>query len=395
VQIGISAVPATADVASPAVPQTARTAARNGGLDALRAVMTLLVLFHHTAITYGAGGGWFYHELRPDGSSSSNLLTTFVAVNQAYFMGLFFLLAGYFTPAAIRSRGAVRYARERLVRLGLPLFAFGLLLGPITVALAAAGRGRPFVETLLSIWRDGRFIQGPLWFAEALLIFAAAALIWYTLSDRTKAVPDRRAGAPFPTNATLAIAALITGATAFVIRLWWPVGTEWHGLQLGYFAGYTTLFIAGCAAADSHWLERVPKHTARLWRLIAPSCAPILPAALLLAPTLHGSSDGGWTVPALIYALWEPLLAWGIIMTLLIVFQRRFQQLTPRWRQLAERAYTIYIIHPPVLVAVALALRTIAAPALLKFAATGIATCAICFVLAGLILRIPGARRVL
>ena len=31
--------------------------ARNGGIDALRAAVTLLVVFHHTAITYGAIGG--------------------------------------------------------------------------------------------------------------------------------------------------------------------------------------------------------------------------------------------------------------------------------------------------------------------------------------------------
>lgn len=102
-------------------PQTEGEAhrSRNGGLDALRAVMTLLVLFHHTAITYGASGGWFYHEVMPTGSLSSNLLTMFVATNQAYFMGLFFLLAGYFTPTAFRAKGSAAYLRDRLLRLGV------------------------------------------------------------------------------------------------------------------------------------------------------------------------------------------------------------------------------------------------------------------------------------
>lgn len=77
---------------------------RNGGLDALRAVMTLLVLFHHTAITYGGAGSWYYREVQPDGSITSTLLLFFNAINQAYFMGVFFLLAGYFTHRSLQSK---------------------------------------------------------------------------------------------------------------------------------------------------------------------------------------------------------------------------------------------------------------------------------------------------
>ena len=42
-----------------------RRVARNGGIDALRAAVTLLVVLHHTALTYGAIGGWYYQEIPP------------------------------------------------------------------------------------------------------------------------------------------------------------------------------------------------------------------------------------------------------------------------------------------------------------------------------------------
>ena len=74
-------------------------------IDRLRCVMTALVVLHHTSITYGAAGGWFYHELKPSGAPSSVLLTLFAATNQAYFMGFFFLLAGYFTPRSLERKG--------------------------------------------------------------------------------------------------------------------------------------------------------------------------------------------------------------------------------------------------------------------------------------------------
>ncbi len=70
-------------------------------IDRLRSVMTAFVILHHAAITYGAIGGWFWHEVEPSGALGSQLLILFCTTNQAYFMGFFFLLAGYFTPASL------------------------------------------------------------------------------------------------------------------------------------------------------------------------------------------------------------------------------------------------------------------------------------------------------
>ncbi|ABD89817.1 acyltransferase family protein [Rhodopseudomonas palustris] len=378
------------------IPHNSQLEARTRGFDALRGSLTLLVLFHHAAITYGAPGGWFYREISPNDSPSSQLLMLFVTVNQSYFMGVFFLLAGYFTPGALRHKGARRFVRDRLWRLGLPLLVFGVLLGPLTVALAWTSKGWPVLPSLISIWRSGTFIPGPLWFAEALLLFGFAAVLWHLLlRRRSGAVAVSKA---FPSNRTLAIAAIATGATSFAIRLWWPVGTAFAGLQFGYFAGYAVLFAAGCIAAEQRWLERIPPESVRLWSRVTLLCLPILPAVVYLGaavPALQESPEGGLNPLAMLYAFWEPLVAWGIMLWLLTVYQRRFPRLDGLWRSLAARAYTIYIIHPPVLVGVALAWRETAAPLLVKFAITGLVSCAICFSSAGLILRIPGARRIL
>jgi len=142
-------------------------------VDALRAAVTLLVLFHHTAITYGAVGGWYYKEVAPSQSISSLLLSVFCAANQAWFMGLFFLLAGYYTPPACTRRGVAAFAKERLIRLGIPLAVYSLVLSPITVALAQTSNGLPFVGVFKYVWSHGRFEPGPLWFVQALLIFTA------------------------------------------------------------------------------------------------------------------------------------------------------------------------------------------------------------------------------
>lgn len=368
---------------------------RNAAIDAVRIGVTLLVVLHHTAITYGAIGGWYYKEVPTDKSLSSLLLVFFCTFNQAWFMGLFFLLAGYFTPQALKAKGPWRYLRDRLQRLGIPLVAYVIVLGPLTVALAQTAKGGAFGDTLFWMWTHREIEIGPLWFAWALLIFAAVTVIWHLVGAGSgPSVVTYRS----PANAQLTIAALVTGAVAFVLRLVWPVGTTAWGLQLGYFASYVVLFVAGCLAASPRWLEAWPDAQVRTWRRVAWLALPVLPlVALGGGPLLglHGRPEGGWSVPALVYALWEPFVAWGVILTLLKRCQQRFPRLGPVGTRLARRAFAIFVIHPPVVVAVTLAWRHVPAPALLKFAISGSVSCVLSYLLAGVLLSLPGFKRVL
>jgi surface polysaccharide O-acyltransferase-like enzyme len=391
---GLEGDPANVAVVRPA-QSSAKAGAkqRNGGIDALRAAVTLLVVFHHTAITYGAIGGWYYKEIEPSASPSSLLLILFCTINQAWFMGLFFLLSGYFTPPAYDRHGARGFIGERLMRLGLPLLVYFLLLHPLTVALAQTAKGRSFVAVFAYLWMHARFEPGPLWFAEALLIFAAVWLIW-RLARKPASVADLQ---PFPSNAVLLAGVLLTGLAAFLLRLIWPVGVNVAFLQLGYFASYIALFAAGCAAASGKWLEQIPQPSKRLWLRIAWIACPIFPLAGLLDMHFHvfpGRSEGGLNPQALLYAFWEPFVALGFILGLLSFFQRHFAVLNGVWTSLARRAFLIYIIHPPVLVGVAIAWRDVAAPALIKFLLTGSAACALCYLLAGGLLRISAVARI-
>ena len=107
---------------------------------------------------------------------------------------------------------------------------------------------------------------------------------------------------------------------------------------------------------------------------------------------LRGDTSGGWNIQAVVYAFWEPFVAWGFILALL----HRFVASGRVWTMLSRRAYAIYIIHPPVLVAIALVWRDVTAPQdLIKFAITGAAGCLVCFWIAGLLLRLPPLRRVI
>src|SRR5271156_6503067 len=211
--------------------------------------------------------------------------------------------------------------RERALRLGLPLIVYFLLLSPVTMALAATARGRDFFKALVYMWTHGRMEPGPLWFCQALLIFAGLYLALRALAPGlARLVPPS-----FPSNVTLALAAFGTGAVAFLLRLVWPTGTTLLYLQLGYFASYVVLFAAGCLAAPWASLDKASAQQRRLWIAIACVTFPLLPIAVVLGgriPWLAGSLSGGWNVQAAVYALWEPFLAWGVIMGLLHLYTR-------------------------------------------------------------------------
>ena len=54
----------------------------------------------------------------------------------------------------------------------------GLLLGPLTAAIVNYAQGEGFWIVFPWLWRHKEFINGPLWFAQALLIFSLAYCAW-------------------------------------------------------------------------------------------------------------------------------------------------------------------------------------------------------------------------
>jgi fucose 4-O-acetylase-like acetyltransferase len=371
-------------------------AERDFYIDRLRTVMTALVILHHTAITYGAIGGWFWREVEPSGSPSSLLLVLFCTTNQAYFMGFFFLLAGYFTPASLEHKGYGRFIGDRFLRLGVPLLAFILILGPLTAAMVTATEGKGFWPTINFLLRHGRIINGPLWFAQALLMFSLAYCGWRAMFG-APVTGAQRTPRPVPGGVWWLLSALVTGAAALAIRQIVPTGENVFGLQLGYFASYIVLYALGIAAWRYDWLRQLSWRNARVGMIALVIAWPVMPVAIAVARALAGREasnfSGGISWTAVLYALWEPFVAWGLIALWLLAFRERMNQPSAFWTWLNRRAYAVYIIHPPILVGISMALRTWVAPALVKFGVTGALVIAATWLAADPLVRVPGVRR--
>lgn len=367
-------------------PNPVKPAPRNAGIDVVRILMTMLVILHHTAIVYGGSGGWFWRE-QPN--ASSPLLVMFNAINQSYFMGLFFLLAGYYTPRSFDRKGPSRYLADRLVRLGVPLLAFFFVLYPLTVALADSAGVAGLMDRWLRGMAHGPRGPGPLWFAIALLIFAPAYTVWRAVRAR----PITPATA-LPTPRMISLAIVAIGLAAFAVRLAMPVGREVLWLQLGYFPSYIVLFAAGVAAAPGHLIERVTMREALPWLALTLLAIATLPM-MVVTRGATGGFEGGMNLNALYYALWEPCVAAGAILGLFAWAGRARHTAGRTTTWLAASAFGAFILHPPVVVAVAVWAATWTAAPLIKFSVVGAAACGASFALAGVVRSLPGMRRVI
>ena len=358
--------------------------------------MTAFVILHHTAITYGAIGGWFWYELKPSQAISSQLLIQFCTINQAYFMGFFFLLAAYFTPASLERKGYAGFLRDRFTRLGIPLLGFIVILGPLTAAIAHAADTGRFWEVFPYLAMHFILIPGPLWFAEALLIFCLAYCAWRALLGAPLASSER-APRPVPGGGAWLLSALLTGIAALAIRQVIHVGVNIAALQLGYFATYIVLFAVGIAAWRYDWIRQLNWNNARVAIYGGAVALPLMFVGVTIAQITHSKGDfaGGLSWHAAVYALWEPFVAWGFIAAWLLFMRRFGNQPSAFWSWLNRRAYAVYIIHPPILVGISVLLHPWIAPALVKFAVTGMLTCAACWLVSDPLVRMPGLRRIL
>jgi len=241
-------------------------------VDNLRTLMIVLVILVHLSVTYGGEGSWFYKE-RPADMLTITVLSFLNAVTQAYFMGLLFLLAAYFTPGAYDRKGPRQFLRDRLLRLGVPLLVYEFVIHPLQayplIKAGALDGYDSFGELLAAYYTSFHIGSGPLWFVETLLVFAVLYAILRLASKQSPKTHHDRGRLPGP-GAILVFAAAL-GVLTFLVRLRFPVNWAlgFFNLQLPFFVQYIAMLIIGVIAYRRDWLIRLPKQAGRLWLVLA------------------------------------------------------------------------------------------------------------------------------
>jgi fucose 4-O-acetylase-like acetyltransferase len=335
-------------------------------VDNLRTVIIILVMMVHLSITYGGEGSWYYEEGKPD-MFSGIVLTLHNGVNQSFFMGCLFLISGYFTPASFDRKGPRRFLVDRLVRLGIPMVFYDLIIHPFIVYwLARNGvikHTGSFWDWATSYYTSFHIGCGPLWFVEALLLFSLVYMVW-RLGGRT-AVPSSAESFKPPSISPLAVLALSLGIVSFLVRVWKPIGWSYEPLnfQLPFFPQYVVMFILGIIAYRRQWLTEISTAVGRSLLILASVFVLVLSPLLVV---LGGGADGdvsrfmgGLQWQALAMALWEQSL--GVMLTagLIVLFRERFNCHGRLSEVASANSYAAYVIHAPVLIVFTLMVREI------------------------------------
>ena len=370
-----------ADVLAP-VLKKATGPARVAWADQLRTLVIVLVVSMHACATYSHVGSWYMSE-GADPIPLFKLVFVFWQGHlQSFFMGILFLLAGYFANGSLERRGPRGFVRERLFRLGLPTLLYMVAIHPLIIFVINPGGGAherlpgAYIEYLAK----GRFLEGtgPMWFAAALLLFCAALAAWRSARP-APASPTPGHAIPGPAAFWAWAGALV--AATFLIRTVEPIGRSVLNMELCFFPQYVMAFAAGVASARWGWLLPLARSAlARRAGWAGLVLGPVALAGVLVAGgVLKGRGfdhfAGGWRAEALGFAAWEQLTGIGLGLGAMAFCSAKLDVATPMARWLAERSFGVYLFHPPVLVLLALALRPLAIDVFFKISiltATGL-----------------------
>lgn len=365
-------------------------------------------MLHHVAIVYGAVLPMFYY-LEPPFSSPGVIdpiaylvLTVFSLFNQAWFMGAFFLIAGYFAPGSFDRKGVGAFLKDKLVRLGIPALVFYFIINPASwlglwlMPASLTGITNPPSWQAYSLFTG----LGPLWFAVMLLIFSFGYAVWRMLT-KNWAVASASESKPSYLGGGIAVLAL--AVASYLIRMVVPIGQSVGDFPtIAYLPQYLGFFVIGTVASRRNWFWTLPSSMGIVGFVAAAVVSVVLfPLAfsgqwfsLELTEALnYAMGNGHWR--SAVYALWDATMAFGLCLGWIVLFRRFFDGQNWFGRFLSEQSYAVYVIHIPLIVVVAYLLRGVTIAPLAKFGLASVIAVPVCFIVAYLVCKIPLVSKVL
>ena len=329
-------------------------------LDTLKVMLTILVVFHHAAEAYSPYSVWVNKPSNKD--EMMPLIWHFNSVNAAFFMGLFFLIAGYFVPRSYDKQGIWVFAKKKLLRLGIPVV----------------------LVTAFLTYATGHLEVGHLWYVESLLLFSLVYVLVRRFVSPIQLKGDVSLGG-------LLVVALVMGVGGYFIRQvspqdnWiWVLG--FVHIEPAHYLQYVIMFVLGVLAYRGQWLTKMNNCTGAISLLIG--------SALAIGDYVR--NDGAWN--NFVYqwfGIYESLLCVFFSVGLLWLFREFVNGTNAFQNWCSQQAYGAYIVHLFVLLAVQNATDGLVLPGIVKFFIIGIVASVISFIVTYLLRLIPGVKKVL
>ena len=358
-------------------------------LDNVRSLVIFLVIVMHSAVTYSGMGGWYYKEGPPERLSTPEMIFFgfFQSSLQAWFMGILFFISAFLATRALAKRGALEFIKERLFRLGIPLLIYIFVINPfIMFILLGYYSGNTLVENYIRYITDFWWVSssGPLWFVQVLLVFC----IMYVMVKKCVSKPLKLNNVR---SKNIIFAIIVTGLTAFVVRLYFPIGTDFLNLQFCYFTSYIVLFIAGIITGESGLWENITDGKNIKWLIITLLIAfPLWSAIMVFGGANEGKTyyNGGFHWQSFAFALWESFIAISFSIGIIAFFKKWVNWDNKFTRLIRDNAFGIYCFHAPILVAVSLVFKGLILNPILQFTLVAIISSIFCLIFSFLVRKI-------
>jgi glucan biosynthesis protein C len=318
-------------------------------IDNIRLVVITFVVMHHLAVTYSGFGSWYYIDAVNLTTASTIWFAFYLSFQQAYFLGLLFMVSGYFVAGSYDRKGFGRFVGGRFRRLIIPTLIYMVAITPF---IEYVELGNPYTGFDLVGFLSG---TGVMWLAVALFGFSLVYAVVRLAARRRVPVPG---GTQLePTFARAVALILIISVSAFLIRIVQPIGTSILNMQLCYFASYIALFIVGIAAYRNNLFARISYRTGKRWLIGGIVLGFLAWLALIIAATLSGNIAalmGGLTWQSAGFSLWESFVAVAMSIGLIALFREKINRQNTLVRKLSDNSFAVYMFHPPIIVPVTL-----------------------------------------
>lgn len=303
-------------------------------LDNARTLCMMLVVPYHAAHIYESKKDWWVHS--PDNSAFFDLV---IALQKSFCMSAFFLIAGFLSAMVIERKGLSPWARTRVPRLFLPFLASLLTIQLWQMHMIAQHEG---AASAWQYWGDylherDRINIFHLWFIPCLIILSASFGIAVKCWGKKPFIWHRSYGASMAGVLGIAVAVFLVGRLVPPL-LPFRMSIAWQIFDFRDALYYIAPFFLG---AKLFWDKRFQACFLRLnlWTAIIGGIA----YAGVLA-TLHADGFAEKAVRDLALPIAAICLS-----QFLIALCHRFLNASNRLsRALSESAYSIYLIHHPI-----------------------------------------------
>jgi len=368
-------------------------------LDNVRIFLSVLVVLHHVGTGYGTMGGWCYITPEKMTGPVQIIFSALFGIEALFSMSLFFFISAFLTTHSLEKKGASAFIKTQLLRLFVPLLFVMVFLAPGILFLIEKYNNTIQLSWFEYIWQQN--INAPntshTWFILVLIVFEMAYVLYWKFIRPVFPVSKNISNA-VPSHLSIAIFVLLCSFLSVMVRIVYPIGKNFIGLQFANFVPYILMYALGIMVYRKNWLLLLSKKVAQTWFILSLLLSVwfcFLVYQVIQNPPLINNYITGLHWQSISLAIIESVVCIGFCGFLLQFFNKKFDYSNALLLKMTENRYGVYIFHSGIVVGVTIMLEFIPLPPYVKFMLACVLSVLFSYVFVGLLRNIKFIRRII